>query len=148
MLGLVLIERLSRSFIHFIPKVEQTILIIGTERTEIGQHDVLVLFLAGLKTSPFLSQTEIPTPIEAVVEWRTLTIRRATRGNTLRSRIAMRIVDIGDDIDQHAATDVNVVDVLILVAHTRVEDETVAESKQREEEEGDDGQNRKSLRTV
>ena len=148
LLVLVLIELLGRFFIHFIPKVQQTILIIGTKRTEIGQHDVLILFLAGLRTSPFLSQTEIPTPIEAIVEWRTLTISRASRRHTHRSRIAMRIVDIGDNIDQHAATDVNVVDVLIFVAHTRVEDETVAESKQIGEEEGGDRQNEKSLRTV
>ena len=113
--------------VHFVPEVHQSILLIRAELAKIDQHNILVLLLARLIASPLLSQAEVPAPVEAVVERGQLTFGIATRGDAHGSRIAVNVVHVRDDVDQHAATDVNVVDVLVLLADAGVQNEAVAE---------------------
>ena len=119
--------------IDFVPEVNQSILVIGTKSTKIGQHDVLILFSAGLGASPSFAQAEIPTPVEATVEGRILPIAFAvTAVDACRLTIVPYVVDVGDDVDQHTTTDVDIIDLLVAVTHTSIQDETIPESRKRQ----------------
>lgn len=119
--------------IDFVPEVNQPILVIGTKSTKIGQHDVLILFFACLRTSPSLAQAEVPTPVEATIEGRILPIAFAvTAVDACRLTIVTNVVDVGDDVDKHATTDVDMIDLFVAVTHTGIQDETIAKGRKRE----------------